>query len=304
MKIEVEGRSIWVNYHHLYCFHVIVTEGGLTRAAERLGIGQSALSIQMKQFEESLGFELFERAHRRILPNERGKLVHSYSREIFRLGSEMVETLLDRPTASRTHLEVGALDTIPKHFTSELVAQALSRHSCTVRVVEGKPDVLARDLSEHRLDLALFNFVPQLEPGRVHSRRIARLPLWVVGPRRFSRLKRGFPDSLQGQPFILPTSDSGVRQDFDSYCLTREIHLEQVVEAQDVMVRKLLSVRGVGMTVVPKTAVQEYLDRRSLCLIGRLEGLYEDLHLVSGARKVKNPVAHALMRDFGVRSRG
>jgi hypothetical protein len=54
MNIVIEGRSFWINYHHLYCFHVIAEEGSLTRAATRLGIGQSALSIQMKQFEQSL----------------------------------------------------------------------------------------------------------------------------------------------------------------------------------------------------------------------------------------------------------
>lgn len=277
MKIEVDGRVIWVNYHHLYCFHVIVTEGGLTRASERLGIGQSALSIQMKQFEESLGFELFERSHRSIAPNERGRLVHSYCREIFRLGGEMVETLLDRPTASRTHLEVAALDTIPKHFTSELVAQALDAHNCVVKVLEGKPENLLESLVEHRVDLMLTNFVPAAEPGRIFSRRIARLPLWVVGSRRHAKLKKDFPRSLRRQPFVLPTGDSSVRHAFENYCQQHEITPELVVEAQDVMVRKLLAVRGIGLTVVPEMAVEEYIARGELALLGRLDGLYEEL---------------------------
>jgi LysR family transcriptional activator of nhaA len=302
MRIELGDRSVWVNYHHLYCFYVVVTEGGLSRAAQKLGIGQSALSIQMKQLEASLGFGLFERAHRSIIPNERGKLVYSYAREIFRLGGEMMETLLDRPTANRTQLEVGSLDTIPKHFTSELVAQALGRHNCTVKVLEGKPDSLVQAVMEHRMDLMLSNFVPAVDPGRIQAKLIARLPLWVVGTKRFVKFQKGFPISIHEQPFIVPTGDSGVRQAFESFCQGREIRTEQLVEAQDLMVQKLLALRGLGMTVVPEMAIQEYLDQKDLFLIGRLEGLYEELYLISAIRKVHNPVAKSLMREFKLKS--
>ena len=300
MKLVIEGRSFWINYHHLYCFHVIAEEGSLTRAAARLGIGQSALSIQMKQFEQSLGFSLFERAHRSITPNERGRLVHAYTREIFRLGGEMMETLLDRPTAKRTSLEVAALDTIPKHFTVELVRQALAPGGCTVKVLEGKPESLLESLIEHRVDLMISNFVPPAEPGRVHARRIARLPLWVVGAPRFAGLKKGFPASMDRAPFVLPTGDSSVRHAFESYCQDRSFTPDLVVEAQDVMVQKLLALQGVGLTVVPEFAVSEYVKQRKLIAIGKLEGLYEELFLISAARKIQNPVAQRLMKSFRV----
>jgi LysR family transcriptional activator of nhaA len=300
MKIVIDGRPYWINYHHLYCFHVVVEEGGLTRAAARLGIGQSALSIQMKQFEQSLGFALLDRAHRSITPNERGRLVHAYTREIFRLGGEMVETLLDRPTARRTQLEVAALDTIPKHFTVELVRQALAPGGCTVKVLEGKPDALLENLIEHRVDLMISNFVPTAEPGRIHARRIARLPLWVVGARSFVRFKKGFPGSLHRAPFVLPTGDSGVRHAFESYCRDHSLTPDLVVEAQDVMVQKLLAVQGTGLTVVPEFAVSEYLAQRKLFAMGKLEGLHEELFLISAARKIQNPVAQRLMKAFRV----
>ena len=145
MKLVVEGRTVWVNYHHLYCFHAVVSEGGITRASQALGIGQSALSIQMKQFEENLGFQLFERSHRSIKPTERGMVVYSYAREIFRLGGEMMEALMDRPHASRIHVKVGALDTIPKHLVIELVESALGSGSCSMSVMEGKPAFLLEE---------------------------------------------------------------------------------------------------------------------------------------------------------------
>ena len=45
----------WLNYHHLYYFYVIASEGGVTEASRKLKLAQSTLSAQLKQFEEVLG---------------------------------------------------------------------------------------------------------------------------------------------------------------------------------------------------------------------------------------------------------
>ncbi len=300
MKIVIENRVLWVNYHHLYCFYVVVSEGSLTKAAKVLGIGQSALSIQMKQFEDHLGFPLFDRAHRVMKPNERGRIVFSYAREIFRLGGEMVETLFDRPTALRTHLQIGALDTIPKHLVIQIVEAALAGKPCSVSVGEGKQATLMGELLEHRIDLMVTNTFPNSDPGVLHSRRIARVPLWVVGAPRFKKLADQFPQSLHGQPMVLPTVDSHVRHEFEHYCKRNEVRADCVVEAQDVMVQKLLALRGAGMTVVPEFAVAEYLERGELHLIGKLQGSFEEIFLVAASRKIENPVASMLMRKFSI----
>ncbi|MEN9722906.1 MAG: hypothetical protein RJB38_892 [Pseudomonadota bacterium] len=300
MKITVEGRVLWVNYHHLYCFFVVVTEGGLTRAAKVLGIGQSALSIQMKQFEDHLGFPLFERAHRSLKPNERGKIVLAYAKEIFRLGGEMVETLFDRPTSEKHHLQIGALDTIPKHLIINLVEMAIRSRDCSLSVVEGKPAVLLEQLLDHRIDLMLTNRFPTADPGKVFTKRIARITPWVVGGPRFKKLAQNFPQSLHGQPLVLPTGDSLVRHEFEHYCKRHGIQGQCVVEAQDVMVQKLLALREVGLTVMPEFAVREYIDQGELHLIGKLQGVFEEIFLVSASRKIENPVASLLMRKFTI----
>jgi LysR family transcriptional activator of nhaA len=300
MRIVINGKALWVNYHHLYCFYVVVTEGGLTKASKVLSIGQSALSIQMKQFEESLGFSLFDRAHRVIRPNEQGLVVFSYAREIFRLGGEMLQTLHDRPTAKRLHLQVGVLDTIPKHLSIELVEQALELRPCAVSVMEGEPTRLLQELADHRLDLVLTNRFPTSEPGKLNVKRIARVPLWLVGSPKFRHLSKGFPRSIQGQKVVLPTIDSHVRHEFEHYCKRQGIEVDVVVEAQDVMVQKLLALRGVGLTVVPEFAVHEYLEKRELNLIGKLQGSFEELFLVAASRKIENPAAAAVMKKFQI----
>lgn len=302
MKVTIGEKTTWINYHHLYCFYVIAMSGGIKQAADSIGIGQSALSIQMKQFEESLGFQLFNRSPRKLVLNERGKAVLAYAKEIFRLGGEMIETINDQPTANRTHLQIGAQDTIPKHLTVQIVKKALQESQCTVSVIEGKPVDLLRSLTEYRIDLVLTNFPPNTEPGQIYSKRIARLPLWVVGGRSFLKLRKNFPLSLSGQPFVVPTGDSRVRHELDGFCKQTEITPHYLAETQDVMVQKLLALQNIGLTVVPEFAVREYLDNKKLFLIGKLNGAFEELFMLSASRKIENPVASFLMRSFQIAS--
>jgi len=298
MKISIEGRTFWVNYHHLFCFYRIVTDGGMTRAAEQLGIGPSALSIQIRQFEEQLGFQLFDRSHKKVTPNERGKVMYSYASEIFRLGSEMMEALNDVRSAVKTHINLGSLDAIPKHISVELVLAATQSLNAEVSLHEGKQEYLLQELSQHRLDLLLSNAFPKAEAGKFFSRRIARFPLVVVGARKFLKYKEGFPRSLNGIPMVLPMSDSLVRHEFENYMQQQAIQMPRVVEAQDIMVQKLLALKELGVTVVPEFAVREYINQKELYVLGQVQGVYEDVFLISAVRKIANPIAAHLMKSF------
>lgn len=61
-----------INYNHLRYFRAVAHEGNLTRAAKKLNLSQSALSIQIKLLEERLGHSLFERHGRGLVFTEAG----------------------------------------------------------------------------------------------------------------------------------------------------------------------------------------------------------------------------------------
>ena len=87
----------FLNYHHLRYFRAVASDGNLTRAAARLRISQSALSMQIRQLERTLGHDLFVRANRRLVLTDTGRLVLDYADTIFRTGDELL-TVLDRIT--------------------------------------------------------------------------------------------------------------------------------------------------------------------------------------------------------------
>jgi LysR family transcriptional activator of nhaA len=297
--LEKSINSSWLNYHHLYYFHAIARDGGMAKAAKRLGVGQPALSTQLKQLEERLGFALFERKSRSLLLTEKGRIVYEYATEIFRLGQEMIEAANDRLVTEQVHLAIGAVDSLPKLVLHELVESAYRLADCYVSMLEGDGERLFRELNAHRVDLVLSNSpAPLRGDNRLVSRRVAEIPVVICGAPPFAKLKRGFPRSLEDQPFILPTRHSKLRQDVDHYFEAREIRIRSAGETQDSEAQKLLAVSGRALIPIAEAAVKAQLRDGSLVRIGALEHVSEQIWLTTAARRVRNELASKLMKSF------
>ena len=70
-------------------------QGGVTRAASVLNLTQSAVSMQIKRLEDSLGIALFERRGRSMVPTAAGEQLISYARRMLSLNDEVVGRLTD-----------------------------------------------------------------------------------------------------------------------------------------------------------------------------------------------------------------
>ncbi len=288
----------WLNYHHLFYFRAIATEGGIARAAEKLNIGQPTLGAQLKQLEEMVGKSLFERRNRKLVLTEAGKAALDYANEIFRLGDEMLEVLKDRTPEDQPHLQIGALDSVPKNVILSIVLAAHKISPCIVSILEGKGDELFRELRTHKIDLIVSNYPSQaLEEAQVFSKSVAKLPVSVYGSKKFQNVKKDFPNSLNGKPFIYPTTHSKLRHDLHHYFKLHDIQTAPVAETQDTSLQKLLAENGVGLAPFSEA---DGVKEHGLIRLGRLEDVYEEIWLISAQRKLENVIASKLMNSFSL----
>ena len=108
-----------LNFNHLRYFWAVAHEGSLTKAAERLNLSQSALSVQIKKLEHQVGHPLFDRVGKRLVLTEAGQIALDYADTVFKAGDELMSTLDRRPMANRQVLRVGALTTLSRNFQLE-----------------------------------------------------------------------------------------------------------------------------------------------------------------------------------------
>ena len=138
----------------LRTFVTIAESGSFTRAAQQLFRTPSALSMQIKRLEETLGQTLFVREARYVRLTTEGEVLLGYGRRLLKLNAEAVTQFLAPTLEGRVGL--GITDDVVGRILPNVLAQfARSHPAVQVDVVVGRSiDLLAR-LDEGELDLAL-----------------------------------------------------------------------------------------------------------------------------------------------------
>jgi DNA-binding transcriptional LysR family regulator len=80
----------------LRSFVTVLETGGVTRAAQQLHLTQSAVSMQLKRLEESLGQPLLDRAGRGVAPTAQGEQLLAYGRRMLTLNDEIWSRMTDQ----------------------------------------------------------------------------------------------------------------------------------------------------------------------------------------------------------------
>jgi LysR family transcriptional activator of nhaA len=184
-----------LNYTHLRAFRAVAAEGNLTRAAEKLGVAQSAVSTQIKALEARLGHALFERRGRSMALTEAGRIAFDCADRAFAAGDELVETLAGRANAGQV-IRVGALATLSRNFQLNFLRPLVQDPNVSVILRSGSIGELLGELEALRLDVVLTNAPPRHDaatPWREH--RIDDQPVSLSGhPARLSG-GRTLPDA-------------------------------------------------------------------------------------------------------------
>ena len=287
----------WLNYNHLYYFWIVAREGSIARAAEELMVSQPTISIQIKELETSMGQRLFNRAGRGLQLTDAGRIAQSYAREIFSLGQEMTSALEHQPAGRSLKLSVGVLDVIPKVVVRQILDPALHLPE-PVRLIcrEDKADRLLADLAARRTDVVLsdapIGTAVQVE-GFNHLLGETGVSFFA-SKESASRLRKGFPKSLHGQPVLLPSDHTQVRRSLNHWFDSKRLHPVVAGEFDDSALMFWFGQSGVGAFPAP-TVMERAIQREfGVKVIGEAADVRERFYAISMEPKLKHPAVVAI----------
>jgi len=285
-----------LNYNHLRYFWAVAREGNLTRAAEKLLISQSALSIQIKKLEGQLGQDLFERSGRQLQLTEAGRIAFDHAEAIFAAGDDLLATLKQGSGAHRSILRVGALATLSRNFQIGFLRPLLARQDVEVIVRSGTTASLLQSLESHRLDVVLVNVAPARDAATPWvSHAIAEQAVSLIGtPRRIGK-GATLEKLLTRQPLVLPTVESSVRIGFDAWVERMGLKVRIAAEVDDMAMLRLIAREDIGLVVVPPIVVKDELASRRLVEAHQLHQLSETFFAVTMKRRFPNPLLRELV---------
>lgn len=291
-----------LTYSYLRYFWAVAHDGNLTRAATRLHVSQSAVSVQIRKLEEELGRPLFARKGRQLLLTDAGRIALEYADSIFALGDRLTSALGTSRQPSRRTLRVGALATLSRNFQLSFVTPLLRRPDITLALRSGSLPSLLRQLRDHRLDVLLTNVLPPRDTDVPWlPQQIADEPVALVGHRRRVKKRRAWTTMLATEPLILPSPDSALRGSIDALLDSRGIEPRVVAEVDDMAMIRLLVREDAGLAVLPPIVVRDELSQGVLQEVSRLPGIRETFYAVTLKRAVPDPLLTEVLADAGRR---
>jgi LysR family transcriptional regulator, transcriptional activator of nhaA len=287
----------WLNFHHLRYFWMVARKGGVRKAAEELHVSQPSISAQLRLLEESLGQKLFKRSGRHLVLTETGQLILKYADEIFSVGRELISAVKQRPGKHPVRLNIGLTDAFPKLITQQILRAAFGfDHPIHIVCREGEIGSLLNQLQAHRLDIVLADEpAASSSTAKTFNHRLGDSGMtFCAVPTLAQKLRRNFPQSLNGAPALLPTTNMGMRAALETWFDTHDIHPRLVGEFEDTALMEVCSVGGRGFTVVHSVIDRAALKHYGLRVIARVPDCRSEFYAITAERRVKHPAAVAI----------
>jgi len=197
----------------LAAFCAVVERKSFSQAAERLGVTQPAVSLQIRSLEQRLGRQLLDRSGRRVEPTEAGRRLYASAQRVLAAEEHLLEELdADDEGAITGTLELGASTGPGGTVVPLLLCEFQEQHpDVRVRLTVSDTQTVVDRVGERELELGIVG------AGRRH-RGVASEPFFrdeVVlacpSAHRFAG-KTISLDDLKGERLIVMQEGAGVRQ--------------------------------------------------------------------------------------------
>ena len=285
-----------LNHHHLYHFWTVVREGGVTRASEKLNVSQPTISGQLRELEEALGEKLLARSGRTVVLTDIGRTVYRYADEMLDLDRELMEAVKGRPTRPG-RLAVGVAMVVPKLVAYQMLEPALRLpEPIQLNCVHERPERLLAELAIYGLDVVLADApAPPAVKVRAYSHLLGECAVSVFGTEPLAAAHRkGFPRTLDGAPFLLPSEDSALRFSLEEWFRKTGVRPRVVGTFEDSALLDAFGQAGAGLFAMPAAIEAEVRRQYRVRVVGRLRSVRQRFYAITVERRLRNPAVIAI----------
>lgn len=235
-------------------FDALARHGHFGRAADACAISQPALSMQIRELEESLGTELFERSARQVRLTSFGEVFALRVRDILR----SVDELGDLARASRERLagrlRIGIIPTVAPYLLPRIIGNLTRMYDgLDINVRETLTSRLVEELEEGRLDTAIVA-LPISEPS------LTEVPLFeenfvLVRPGEDEGKPVPDRETLREMRLLLLEEGHCFRDQALSFCNMRSVLPRELLDGSSLSTLVQMVSAGIGVTLIPEMAV-------------------------------------------------
>lgn len=286
-----------MSLRNLQILTAVARKGSFAAAAEHLGLTQSAISLQIKNLEEALGAQLFERTGRSPRLNANGRLVVERAVEIMAIYDGIKEELAPSTVIGGT-LTLGVVPTVLTGPLPPVLGRLRRRYpNLNVRLLSGLSAELFARVEDAQLDAALTTEPPYAVPPQYEWLPYDREPFFVVAPKG---TEASSPEELFARfPFIRFDRTAWAGAMVNGQLMTQGIHPREVMEIDSLETALNLVKEGLGIAVVPlnKKRLKRAEKQFSLMPFG-LPQLTRQVGIYQKRRHPRRPLTELVLEEL------
>ncbi|KHT46096.1 LysR family transcriptional regulator [Vibrio sinaloensis] len=232
----------------LHYFNQLAKTGNFTKAADQLGIAQSALSTSIKKLEQQLGLKLVNRTERQMSLTAEGQVLLRHAKIILEDVEQAEKELQELKGLTSGVIKFGAPAMLASYFLPDALEQFKKAYpGIQINIHEAGTATLAQMLVNGELDLALIRGDREHEQIRQSLLAQDQIAACVPISHPFAKRSAITLDEFCQQPLVLFKNGYFLRETVNSYCqqnkLTPQVHFEtNLPELLKSMVRRQVGI--------------------------------------------------------------
>lgn len=284
----------------LTAFCAVVERRSFSQAAERLGVTQPAVSLQVRALEKRLGRQLLDRSGRRVEPTEAGWRLYRGAQRLLQLEEQVLdEVSAENEGELSGTLSLGASTGPAVIVVPQLLGEFSERHPAVrISLEVHDTQTVVELVADRELELGIV--------GAARRHRAVRFEPFthdeviLVCPRGHALGGRTIrPEELRGEKLIVMQDGAGVRQVVEDELRRLGVRLRDLDVRLELGLQESVRsavVAGYGVTFISRAAVESELSAGTL-IEARVEGfdVRREISLVRGTGRVPTRVAEAFV---------
>jgi DNA-binding transcriptional LysR family regulator len=283
----------------LAAFCEVVDRRSFSQAAERLGVTQPAVSLQVRSLEKRLGTKLLDRSGRRVEPTEAGQRLYRAAQRMLSTEQQLFEELAGADGEVRGELALGA-STGPGGTVVPVLLCEFQREHPEVSVALSVSDTnrVIEQVADRELELGVVGAAPR-QRGVTFEPFFRDEVVLAVPPKHPFAGKQVSIENLRGAPLILMQDGAGVRQVIEEELRRTGIRLRDLDVRLELGLQESVKsavAAGYGITFISRSGVEPELAAGTLAT-ARVKGLEaaREISLVRPAGRSPTRAAEAFV---------
>jgi DNA-binding transcriptional LysR family regulator len=256
-----------ITFRQLQIFESVARHLSYTRASEELHLTQPAVSMQIKQLEQSVGLPLFEQLGKKVFLTDAGHEFSRYSSAITTQLDELKQVVDEMKGLKRGRLTIAVASTA-NYFVPRLLAAFCQLHGeVTVSLEVTNREQLLKGLVENRTDLVIMGQPPR--DMELVAERFMDNPLVIIAPpdHALAKVQQVPLKRLLEETFLVREEGSGTRSAVERFFTANQLALSTPMEMSSNEAIKQGVEAGLGLGIVSLHTLSMELALKRLVIL-------------------------------------